>query len=319
MSLQATFLASLITLPAKEKSLLISIAEICDVENEFKLNKRFLATSAGLSAASFRKTMASFVESGLVTQVNSNEDNSSYDVYRFNGADYLRSQNLMITVDEKGLIVAQTPEVNLSQLEIDKLTLKQKHLVYNRDGFKCLSCYVVENIALNHIIPLAKGGANSKENLQTLCQACAFKKGDDIVDFRQSNPPAEETVTNAVPTQPVTTSSLLYEVERLTFDYELSRIADLVGYNGDVQAEWHNFTGHYIANKSPIHNVNIKTKNEWLGLWRKWVARSKGYQKDFLISKKRFESDKVPRSERREKKNMDSNSGGFDTDIWDIT
>jgi len=319
MSLQATFITSLIVLPAKEKSLLISIAAICDIDNEFKLNKRLLATSSGLSAASFKKIMLSFIDSGLVKKLNSNENNPNYEFYKFNGVDYLRSQNLMITVDEHGLIVAQPPQVNLNQLEIDKLTLKQKYLVYNRDGFKCLSCYVVENIELNHIIPLVKGGSNAKENLQTLCHKCAFKKGDEVIDFRTSSLPTEEAVTNVVLTQSSNASLLLYEIEHLTFDYELSRIADLVGYNGDVQAQWHSFTGHYIANKSPVNNLNIKTKHEWYGLWRKWVASSKGYQKDFLISKKRYESDKVSRSERREKKNLESNSGGFDTDIWDVT
>jgi len=57
-------------------------------------------------------------------------------------------------------------------------------LVYARDGNKCLKCRREDQLTLDHIIPKAKGGSNSINNLQTLCKSCNGKKAIDIVDYR---------------------------------------------------------------------------------------------------------------------------------------
>ena len=40
----------------------------------------------------------------------------------------------------------------------------------------CVRCGATENLSLDHIIPVAAGGASIKENAQTLCQPCNIKK-----------------------------------------------------------------------------------------------------------------------------------------------
>lgn len=45
---------------------------------------------------------------------------------------------------------------------------------------KCCSCGSTENLHIDHIIPVAKGGINSETNVQILCQSCNLKKNARI-------------------------------------------------------------------------------------------------------------------------------------------
>lgn len=46
--------------------------------------------------------------------------------------------------------------------------------------FKCAYCKTDERLETDHIIPLSKGGDNTKENVQPLCRRCNAKKGDKV-------------------------------------------------------------------------------------------------------------------------------------------
>jgi len=52
--------------------------------------------------------------------------------------------------------------------------------VWNRDGGKCVQCSSNENLEFDHIIPFSKGGANTKRNIQLLCESCNRSKSDSI-------------------------------------------------------------------------------------------------------------------------------------------
>mgnify|MGYP001274775466 FL=1 len=52
--------------------------------------------------------------------------------------------------------------------------------VWNRDKGKCTECGSNENLEFDHIIPHAKGGANTYRNIQLLCQDCNRRKSDNI-------------------------------------------------------------------------------------------------------------------------------------------
>jgi hypothetical protein len=62
-----------------------------------------------------------------------------------------------------------------------------RQAIFDRDGHECLSCRTHEKLSIDHIIPLAKGGDNSFENLQTLCTSCNSAKGDTTKDYRKTN------------------------------------------------------------------------------------------------------------------------------------
>lgn len=54
--------------------------------------------------------------------------------------------------------------------------------VFKRDGYKCRICRQAGGeLEVDHIVPLAKGGANAMDNLQTVCRACNRSKGTRLM------------------------------------------------------------------------------------------------------------------------------------------
>lgn len=49
--------------------------------------------------------------------------------------------------------------------------------LFERDGEICKHCDSIENLTLDHIVPVARGGENLQGNLQVLCKSCNSKKG----------------------------------------------------------------------------------------------------------------------------------------------
>lgn len=51
-----------------------------------------------------------------------------------------------------------------------------------RDGYGCVECGAQDNMTIDHIIPLSKGGTDKLDNLRFLCSSCNSKKKDRL-DF----------------------------------------------------------------------------------------------------------------------------------------
>jgi hypothetical protein len=53
--------------------------------------------------------------------------------------------------------------------------------VYERDGWQCVQCEARSALTLDHIHPWSLGGADSYENLRTLCRPCNSSKGAKVL------------------------------------------------------------------------------------------------------------------------------------------
>ena len=49
--------------------------------------------------------------------------------------------------------------------------------VLHRFNFTCVKCGGKDDLQVDHIVPVSKGGKDKMENLQILCQPCNLKKG----------------------------------------------------------------------------------------------------------------------------------------------
>lgn len=57
--------------------------------------------------------------------------------------------------------------------------------VYLRDGYRCQYCNwtgALVNLTLDHLVPLARGGKTSWENIVTACKNCNLRKGSRTIE-----------------------------------------------------------------------------------------------------------------------------------------
>lgn len=53
-----------------------------------------------------------------------------------------------------------------------------------RYEFRCLCCHKEKPLTADHVIPVSRGGRDSIDNIQPLCQSCNSAKGTRSTDFR---------------------------------------------------------------------------------------------------------------------------------------
>lgn len=52
--------------------------------------------------------------------------------------------------------------------------------IMKKCGSKCVHCGAIEQLEVDHIIPLSKGGRHDEDNLQILCRSCNSKKSNHV-------------------------------------------------------------------------------------------------------------------------------------------
>lgn len=59
----------------------------------------------------------------------------------------------------------------------ESISRRIRPVILERDGFTCQWCGQDDDLEIDHIIPLARGGTNDPHNLQVLCRPCNRRKG----------------------------------------------------------------------------------------------------------------------------------------------
>lgn len=72
----------------------------------------------------------------------------------------------------------------ICRVERGKVSNKMRFSIYERDGHRCKKCgkhdRFANDLEIDHIIPIAKGGKSTYDNLQTLCHKCNVEKGANV-------------------------------------------------------------------------------------------------------------------------------------------
>ena len=103
------------------------------------------------------------------------------DFNRFMRAYYLVKLGLYAKVEDRAsatLVVDPSEDDHVTPVEL-------RDRVLERDGRACLCCGVRRFLQMDHIVPYAKGGPTTFENLQTLCKWCNSRKGTKTIDYRK--------------------------------------------------------------------------------------------------------------------------------------
>lgn len=57
-----------------------------------------------------------------------------------------------------------------------RVTSAMRADIYNRDGHRCVLCGSDQELVMDHIVPICRGGVSTAENLRTLCRKCNLSK-----------------------------------------------------------------------------------------------------------------------------------------------
>ena len=71
----------------------------------------------------------------------------------------------------------------ICRVERGRVSNEMRRKIYERDNYRCRCCGRNQNevdLEIDHIVPIAKGGKSTLDNLQTLCAECNKRKGTTI-------------------------------------------------------------------------------------------------------------------------------------------
>lgn len=115
----------------------------------------------------------------VLTQINGVYRHSKYDVFYSDKLEELIED----VKDKRGSYYEHQYIWNaICRVERGKVTNRMRFCIYERDGYRCQICGRRTNdLEVDHIIPISKGGKSTPDNLQTLCHRCNYRKGSDII------------------------------------------------------------------------------------------------------------------------------------------
>ena len=67
-----------------------------------------------------------------------------------------------------------------------ELTIAGWNAIMDANNSACVVCGSTQDIAIDHIFPLSKGGSNTIDNVQPLCRRCNSRKGNRAATSREN-------------------------------------------------------------------------------------------------------------------------------------
>lgn len=92
--------------------------------------------------------------------------------------DELERSELVYRRDD-GLVMDTRHVLPYQMLRMEWMEIRKEmtELVFKRDGKFCRRCGTIDDLTIDHIFPLIRGGESNLENLQVLCRPCNSSKG----------------------------------------------------------------------------------------------------------------------------------------------
>ncbi|WP_419552025.1 HNH endonuclease [Candidatus Poriferisodalis sp.] len=75
----------------------------------------------------------------------------------------------------------RTKSEDITAARRERIPDEVRAIVFERDSGRCQKCGSQDDLEYDHIIPVAKGGGNSVNNIQILCADCNRRKGSSII------------------------------------------------------------------------------------------------------------------------------------------
>ncbi len=144
------------------------------------LGQRAIAEELGVSQATISRRWRTFNNPKNLNRVVSAPLKPNYEVAELR-------QQVALLARENQRLHKELMSANRNQRKA--ISTKLRFQVFQRDGFRCKCCGKIAGdgveLQVDHIQPVAKGGTNDLQNLQTLCRECNSGKRTETVDFEE--------------------------------------------------------------------------------------------------------------------------------------
>ncbi len=112
------------------------------------------------------------------------EENPEYWKLRYiNNRDTIRNQQKIYAKINPDIANARSHRRRAKQRAGGSYTEREWQTLLLITGGLCVCCSSISKLEVDHIVPLARGGSNSIENIQPLCRTCNASKGAQTINY----------------------------------------------------------------------------------------------------------------------------------------
>jgi len=153
-----------------------------DVEENVKFKSLLLALEEQLFSNLIKKPVVNYkIRVELVlTNINKKTLKTKYAFYSIE-----EIEDVLYKIEDKanGRYNNKNIWASICKVERAKVTNRMRFYIYGRDGYRCCKCGksgIFNDLEIDHIMPISKGGKTHPDNLQTLCKRCNKEKSNIV-------------------------------------------------------------------------------------------------------------------------------------------